>query len=330
MAITRFDDIPNLYIYVSGVESNIVKSGNDVTSIDNPAGYTLDANQWVQKDSVLIQHDGVTAVGSCPAFIGLDAGNNSGLECNPLVNPPDNSTGLTIAVLEERFSTAGDYSWGFNAASTTPRTAMRVNSAEYAYLMAGASRSTGQTALTGPQVLSMRWDDTPDSTDFYIGQTAYSLTHSSADPVVDKAYLMNRMDSSSASMRGKMAIFVMYKRRLDDTEMTDLITLMEYWRDNGEAPGGAPPTTVTFGPVTTNDDPSVTSWSWEASEDGGSNWDEAENVLSDVSGEATTSLVVNSATAAEDQTQVRCRAYSANEPGGVVSGVATLTVQAAS
>jgi hypothetical protein len=148
-------------------------------------------------------------------------------------------------------------------------------------------------------------------TDPDAGTTAYTNVH--------ELSILNNMG-------GKLAIAGYYNRYLSDEELGDLSTLLAYWRDNGEAPSTSPGPSATFGPVGTNDDASVTSWQWESSTDGGNNWDNAENVMSNVSGQTTATLTVNSATSAEDQTQVRCRAYSAQEPAGVVSNAATLTV----
>ena len=97
--------------------------------------------------------------------------------------------------------------------------------------------------------------------------------------------------------------------------------------DDGVIPPTGPEPNTTFGPVSTNDDPSVTAWQWEESADGNS-WANVGTILTDISGADTNTLEVNSAPIEADQTQVRCRATSAKEPTGVVSHSATLTVQA--
>jgi hypothetical protein len=127
-------------------------------------------------------------------------------------------------------------------------------------------------------------------------------------------------------MDAAIAICAIYDRQIDDTEAADLHDLMAYWAANNEAPSAGPGPSATFGPVATNDDPSVTAWQWEESSDGVA-WANVGTILTDVTGATTTSLTVNSAPIGADQTQVRCKATSEKEPAGVFSHAATLTVQ---
>ena len=83
-------------------------------------------------------------------------------------------------------------------------------------------------------------------------------------------------------------------------------------------------TSGTFGTVQTADNTEVTQWQWEASINSGESWAEAQLLLSDVSGQGTQTLTVESALLSEDGTLVRCRAYYSG--GSTLSNEATLKV----
>jgi hypothetical protein len=132
--------------------------------------------------------------------------------------------------------------------------------------------------------------------------------------------------SESSSIRGSMSLMVIYLRKLTDEERDDAIELANYWVANNEAPGSGLEPSTTFGPVATSNDPDVTGWQWEESANG-TDWANVGTLLSDVSGQTTTTLTVNSAPLSADQTRVRCKAVTDSQPNGVVSHSAILTVQ---
>jgi hypothetical protein len=328
--LERFDDISGLVCYFSGdpTESNIVKSGNNVTSVDS--AYGGQAVQLTQSTANLVTHDGTTMVGQVPAFIGLD-GVDHALE-GTLPSPFTMSVtgGCTVAILEQRRGLPT----GFNSMTTTNSSdtalvALTESSDNYGVHMGGSTyaASPSRPIDTNANVVLARYTQGASSIDVNINNV-YSGTCGNSDKgdqTHAKVSILGSIDGLW-SAETNIAIAVVYNRKLTEQEATDVVTLMLYWRDNGEAPNTVPGTSVTFGPVATNDDASVTGWQWEASTDGGNNWDNAETVMSDVSGQTTNTLTVNSASIGEDQTMVQCRATSASQPAGVVSNAATLTV----
>lgn len=82
-----------------------------------------------------------------------------------------------------------------------------------------------------------------------------------------------------------------------------------------------------FGTVATNDDPSITEWQWEESSND-ADWANVGTILTDISGQTTTTLTVNSATEGMDGTYVRCKGTHAG--GDIFSHSALLTVSAGS
>ena len=88
-----------------------------------------------------------------------------------------------------------------------------------------------------------------------------------------------------------------------------------------------------FGTVTTNDDASA-DFQWQASTDGGGpggDWANAAGVLSDVQAgtDQLATMILDSATLAENGYKVRCIATAPYDPVGDISDEATLTVDAA-
>jgi hypothetical protein len=325
-----FDEIPDLFCYFNGApgECIINKTGDNVDSLVSTLGtatnLTLSATT---AGSNYIQHDGTTTVGLVPCFMGADINDDRGLYTTMASISRLN---WTLAILEKKLNLTqgGTTSFGLTVNSNAIH-ALRTGPSVYQARVNGSNRtlSPEPSIDANDNVLILRVGASDGEADYHLN----GVRHTCAGPASGTVSAVSLLcENGSEHSRSNIAIAVMYNRRLSDPEVAELDTLMKYWRDNGEAPGGAPPTTVTFGPVMTNDDPSVTSWSWEASADGGATWAGAQTILSNVSGETTTSLVVNSATNAEDQTQVRCRAISGKEPLGVLSAVATLTVQAAS
>jgi hypothetical protein len=79
-------------------------------------------------------------------------------------------------------------------------------------------------------------------------------------------------------------------------------------------------------PVATDNDPAVQGWQWEESADDISWADVGTAILTDFSGETTQSFTIESATIAEDQTYVRCRAdYPPDGPSFSASAILTVT-----
>jgi len=81
-----------------------------------------------------------------------------------------------------------------------------------------------------------------------------------------------------------------------------------------------------FGPVSTSDDTNVISWDWEESVNG-TDWAPAgTSILTDIDGENTNTLLINSGTLEENGTFVRCKAATSYAPNGVYSNSAQLFV----
>jgi hypothetical protein len=337
MPISRFDEgtlSDALVVYYSGAESPMSKTGDVIDTLDSVYGNMT--CQLVQMNDLnnQVTHDGVTMVGQVPAFIGTATNTNGGMEGTLSGTFNHQTNGATLVTLEQRYSKSGRYGWSIGDGSGAdiraavrggdPNTSLRIDNTTW-------GNAADLTTNTDANVVMMRTQNgNPTAhvrTDTQ-AEVANNKTNGLANIVISSVALMNGPAAGDA-FQGKIAIAVLYNRRLTDQECLDVMELMEYWRDNGEAPGGAPEPNTTFGPVSTNDDPSVTGWQWEESADG-NRWANVGTILTDISGETTTTLTVNSAPIEADQTLVRCKAFSAKEPApdGVVSHSAILTVQA--
>jgi hypothetical protein len=114
------------------------------------------------------------------------------------------------------------------------------------------------------------------------------------------------------SLRGKASLLALYDRFLTDEETIDLLTLCQYWIDNGEAPTLGPPTSGDFTIAVDKPGAAGIAYQWEESADGNS-WANAGTILSDISGATTDTLTINSATVAMHNTQVRCQVTTDND-----------------
>ena len=332
MAISRFDEgtLSNaLWAYWSGAESNITKTGSVVNSVDSAyglaAGATLGTPEAASAD---ISHDGTTMVGLIPAFYDANVSSVARLHID-IANSsrPIASTAFTVVCVIQR-NTAN---LGLNTAYVTrPGGGANASINRNGDFYAMTSQNDGEqvsTMLTvdAPDIVTLVQSDQVNGSYLRVtsgGGQVFDYQNPRTDRLPDELHFFTR-PSSASNFRGKIAIMLMYERELTSQEITDIEVLCQYWIDNGEAPPTGLPS-GTFGTVATNDDPSVT-WQWEESSDGVA-WANVGTILTDTTGATTNKLDVNSAHSAANGTQVRCRATNANEPAGVVSDVATLTV----
>jgi hypothetical protein len=326
MDIADFDEITGLYAYWSSSESVIDSTGSDINSVTGVAG------KGSNPEAVLAPRGDkptlTDTVGAMPGLSTDNASTTQGLSHNLLAT----SAEVTILWTEKRLNT-GSGGTSLNArrsGSGTHTEIDRFGSDLRANTNSGPLVTTIPISLN-PTVVCLRSGSGVDDSDISFsvdgGATStFALPHTEDRTMVEFGFMNFVGGTVTDSMRGSMSLMVVYLRKLTDQERDDAIELANYWVANNEAPSVGPGPSATFGPVSTNDDPSVTGWQWEESPNG-ADWENVGTILSDVSGATTQTLTVNSAPIEADQTRVRCRAFSANEPTGVVSHSAILTVQ---
>jgi hypothetical protein len=335
MDISNFNDIPNLYAYWSATESAITANGNvsEVVSVAGSAHPTSLLNSTDR--NVTLGPD--NTVGTMPAF--QYGQNSNGYLTLDLGAGLDLSTqGYTIALLlHHRGSTTSSTRYVYNGrdpADTSTKSFYAVVSSTdglraRCWGSANNTLSDGLHNYATAETIIIRAGAGEDNGYVYRDGVVDAGSPFSTDATGSLGTItLGALPGNNDSAHFDCAILVFYDRSIDTGEVADLHGLLAHWRDNNEGPTGTAPST-TFGPVATNDDPSVTGWQWEESPNG-ADWENVGTILSDIAGATTQTLTVNSAPIEADQTRVRCRAFSAKEPApdGVVSHSAILTVQA--
>ena len=155
--------------------------------------------------------------------------------------------------------------------------------------------------------------------------TTHPLTHTASYEPTDLAWLSDYDTNLTNCIRGSGSLLVIYKGKLDNADAQDAIALANYWVANNEAPPVGNPPNTTFGPLDTDDNASVSTWTWQESSNN-TDWNTVGTILSDVSGVNTQTLTVNSAPSSANGTYVKLKAETGT---GVIaySNAAQLFVQ---
>jgi hypothetical protein len=332
---TRFDDVPDLVGYWSAAESAIDKTGNVVNSVQPvyPGGAPVLYNRDDVDKTHDVFHDGVTKIGQCLAFFDDSAGNrDSALYMNRASDP--STEPLTVLVVEQRAGNLGvQESWMYGTPTLTHSRVRRDTSTDRYQIQQRSDSEVSDITITTDPVIHVYRTDPSGYPTFDVRRQGANLRYQSIDissPISTAWTHFYWMGTRNQySLRGKACLLAMYNRRLTDQETIDLLTLAQYWIDNGEAPVLGPPTTGQFGPVATSDDGQVDVWQWEESANN-ADWQNVGTLLTDTTGMSTNTLVVNSAPLSANGTYVRCKATGTAFPTGIVSDSAQLFVEAGS
>ena len=303
----NFDEIPGLVCYINAaIPESITKTGDKVTSVASQAGSGGETFIAVDSGAAYIAHDGTTLIGSMPAFyVNGTEGPDLQATFTTRFEPGDPHT---VCWVEERANTSGvNTTFALIDHAARERTRVARSSSNYSLRMNGSDVDTSVPIVSQtPQIFIHSNAGTADSGVWDIGGTRVTPTHAAESQPLE---IVRHFGFDSQGT--KVGIGVVYNRVLNDTEKTDVQTLIQYWLDNGEGPSTAP-TSGQFGPMTTNKDGEVTQWAWEESSDD-TNWQPVGTLIADVSNANTNTLLVNSATVGEHGTYVRCVADTASQ-----------------
>ena len=331
MAISRFDEIPNLVCYYSGHESTISKTGTSVDSIAPVQGGN--APTLLAAGDNKVQHDPAQfRIGQLNALF-TDATTDARL----IADFPTQlaaGTPLTAVLVTEAADISRD-GWPFEVKSTngTNMFGQRNINGSVTIMVNNSSRNSLIPRSLGPEIYVGLWDyaDGAEQSrcEVYVNNQENTIL-SAASPQtnnVRNVTLCNRF-SGSTPFGGMLGIFALYSRALEAQEIADVKTLCQYWIDNGRAPDPGPekPTTGEFNATMAGG--SISGYECRRDNVGDGVWydvNDATNGLSNAT-VAGGKLTINSA-AITDNADIRAIGSVPNGPSYVPSAVSRLTVE---
>ena len=282
MAIDKFSDIPGLLQYINGGELDTItyKSGSSglISQIDStgrtPENDADVVTAWTHLggDNLDVFHDKDNAaykIGELPAFYIGPSATSAAFTHSPAAGEDIRNTSLTVfflAEIEEALNNEViDATFGTGAHFISYQA--RTTGNEYWYV-ANTAMNTGTAQVVGsPIVRGLTWSRATDGGDgnAYAYVDATSVYGRDDRTQTNDITLFSIFDARLGDnpMTGKFGIYVVYSRVLTQEEITDVVGLMEHWRDNGEAPVEPPQeveTSHTFGPVRPSDASATVSW----------------------------------------------------------------------